>query len=123
MREGSDGGGWQERQLEFFALDGFAFSKGRQACVVRICQPCQTVCQSSVFANPFEGKEGLVGCQGRIALPLADGIQITQFAQFFNSKGKVVEDGRFKFFIGCGKWHMKEGARGAQDQVLGWNGI
>ena len=27
--EGTDGGGWQQWQLEFFALDGFALSKGR----------------------------------------------------------------------------------------------
>ena len=75
----------------------------------------------SICSNAFCCKEFFVGSKSFCPLTIADGIQVTQFTQFFNCKGEVVQNSWFKIFVSRCKWHMKKGARSRQDNLFSWN--
>ena len=75
----------------------------------------------SICSNAFCCKEFFVGSKSFCPLTIADGIQVTQFTQFFNRKGEVVQNSWFKIFISSCKWHMKKRARSRQDNLFSWN--
>ena len=121
LREGTDGCRRQGRQFEGFLLDGFAFCEGRQASVVGIGQSSDTSCQFSIFTDTLCRKEFLVGNQDFCSATIADGIQVPDLIQLFHRKGKVLEDGFFKVFIGCGERYMQQGAGAGQHKLFNRN--
>ena len=102
-------------------MDFFAFCESWQTSVVCFCQRCDTSMKFSICSNAFCCKEFFVGSKSFCPLTIADGIQVTQFTQFFNCKGEVVQNSWFKIFVSRCKWHMKKGARSRQDNLFSWN--
>ena len=121
LREWTDSCCWKSWKFESFFLDSFTFCKGWQTSVVCVCQASDTRTKFRIFTNTLSRKEFFVSYKCFFTLTIADSIQITNLIQFFNCKGKVVQDCWFKFFISSCKWHMKKWAWACQDNVFSWN--
>ena len=125
LREGSDGGGRQQWQVQRLPLCLLTFGTCRLAHEVRVGQGCETFRHVLVGGDAGTVEERLVGCQcpGCLLVFLAgvgENREVVQFAELFNGEGEMLAHiiGETVFTFGAER-HMQQGACGGDGHVVG----
>ncbi len=115
LREGSDGGGRQQWQVQRLPLCLLTFGTCRLAHEVRVGQGCETFRHVLVGGDAGTVEERLVGCQcpGCLLVFLAgvgENREVVQFAELFNGEGEMLAHviGETVFTFGAER-HMQQG--------------
>ena len=125
LREGTDGGGWQQRQAECLALQLLTFRTGGLTDEI-VCGQCgETLGDRLVRGDAGAVEQRLIvgerlGVTACGIILVGENSDVVQFAELFHGEGEMLEHLRLESALPFGaERHVQQGACGGDGDVIG----